>query len=78
MDEIPERIAGLKAYGRFSAYAGEMDMKILNIRAVDDSKITDHHAILPTENIPKELTATSVPFTNDSRSYAGSLFTRLP
>ncbi len=32
-------------------------MKILNIRAVDDSKITDHHAILPTENIPKELTA---------------------
>ena len=57
MDEIPERIAGLKAYGRFSAYAGEMDMKILNIRAVDDSKITDHHAILPTENIPKELTA---------------------
>ena len=57
MDEIPELITGLKAYGRFSAYAGEMDMKILNIRAVDDSKITDHHAILPTENIPKELTA---------------------
>lgn len=57
MDEIPELISGLKAYERFSAYAEEMDLKILNIRAVDDSKITDHHAILPTENIPKELTA---------------------
>ncbi len=57
MDEIPELITGLKAYERFSAYAGEMDMKILNVRAVDDSKITDHHAILPTDNIPKQLEA---------------------
>lgn len=57
MDEIPELISRLKAYGRFSSYAEEMDLKILNIRAVDDSKITDHHAILPTENIPKELAA---------------------
>lgn len=57
MDEIPELITGLKAYGRFSAYAGEMELKNLNVRAADDSKITDHHAILPTENIPKELTA---------------------
>lgn len=55
MDEIPELITGLKAYGRFSDYAGEMEMKTLNTRAVDDKKITDHHALLPTENIPKEL-----------------------
>lgn len=57
MDEIPELISRIKAYERFSTYVGEMDFKKLNNRAVDDKKITDHHAILPTENIPKELTA---------------------
>lgn len=57
MEEIPELISRIKAYERFSSYVGEMDLKKLNIRAVDDSKITDHHAILPTENIPKELSA---------------------
>ncbi|MDD3062976.1 MAG: DNA topoisomerase 3 [Massilibacteroides sp.] len=57
MDEIPELISGLKAYDRFSSYAEEMDLKILNIRAVDDSKITDHHAIIITENKPGNLSA---------------------
>jgi len=57
MDEIPELISGLKAYDRFSSYAEEMDLKILNIRSVDDSKITDHHAIIITENTPGNLSA---------------------
>lgn len=57
MDEIPELISGLKAYERFSSYAEEMDLKILNIRAVDNSKITDHHAIIITENTPGNLSA---------------------
>lgn len=49
MDEIPELIGSLKKYDRFSAYAESMDTQIHNIRAVDDSKITDHHAIIITE-----------------------------
>lgn len=57
MDDIPELISGLKAYERFSSYAEEMDLKILNIRAVDDNKITDHHAIIITENMPGNLSA---------------------
>jgi DNA topoisomerase-3 len=32
-----------------------MDDQILNIRSVDDKKVTDHHALLITENTPKEL-----------------------
>lgn len=55
MDEIPELITGLSKYPRFATYAESMDTKILNIRCVDDAKITDHHAILPTENLPGKL-----------------------
>jgi len=57
MDEIPALIAGLTQYSRFAAYAGSMDTKILNTRCVDDAKITDHHAIIPTENLPGELSS---------------------
>ncbi|TDO04850.1 type IA DNA topoisomerase [Sunxiuqinia elliptica] len=57
MDEIPDLIAGLTKYPRFAAYAESMDTKILNIRCVDDTKITDHHAIIPTENLPGELSS---------------------
>ena len=57
MDEIPELIGSLIKYDRFSAYAESMDTKILNIRAVDDNKITDHHAIIITENTPGNLSA---------------------
>jgi len=55
MDEIPELIGSLKKYDRFSAYAESMDTQILNVRAVDDGKITDHHAIIITENAPGNL-----------------------
>jgi len=55
MDEVPELIAKFKGYERFASYAESMDLKILNIRPVDDKKITDHHAILPTENLPGKL-----------------------
>ncbi|NDV64638.1 type IA DNA topoisomerase [Bacteroides sp. 224] len=55
MEEVPELIAKFKEYERFAAYARSMDLKILNIRPVDDKKISDHHAILPTENLPGKL-----------------------
>jgi DNA topoisomerase-3 len=32
-----------------------MDCSVLNIRSVDDKKVTDHHALLITENQPREL-----------------------
>ena len=55
MDEVPELIAKFKGYDRFASYAESMDLKILSIRPVDDKKITDHHAILPTGILPGKL-----------------------
>ncbi|GHV05627.1 DNA topoisomerase [Bacteroidia bacterium] len=51
-DEIPELINSMKTHPRFGGYAAKMDTQILNIRCVDDKKITDHHALLITENLP--------------------------
>lgn len=56
-DEIPALIAELKHYPRFADYAAGMDTTHLNLRAVDDTKVTDHHALLPTGNQPGELAA---------------------
>ncbi|GHU58604.1 DNA topoisomerase I [Bacteroidia bacterium] len=55
MDEIPELIGKLKNYPRFAAYAESLENTVLNIRSVDNKKITDHHALLITENRPGEL-----------------------
>jgi DNA topoisomerase-3 len=54
-DEIPELIDSLKAHPRFGSYATKMDNSVLNIRSVDNKKITDHHALLITGNEPKNL-----------------------
>jgi len=54
-DEIPQLLDSLKSYSRFSAYVSSMENAPLNIRSVDDKKITDHHAIIITENKPGEL-----------------------
>jgi DNA topoisomerase-3 len=54
-DEIPELIKGLKTYPRFAAYAATMEDAALNIRSVDDRKVTDHYALLITENAPAGL-----------------------
>ena len=54
-DEVPELIRSLKQHPRFGNYASKMDDKMLNIRSVDDKKVTDHHALLITGNQPKEL-----------------------
>ncbi|KAA6299775.1 MAG: DNA topoisomerase 3, partial [Candidatus Ordinivivax streblomastigis] len=51
-DEIPELINRLAHHPRFGAYAQTMDNAILNIKCVDDKKVTDHHALLITENAP--------------------------
>jgi DNA topoisomerase-3 len=54
-DEIPDLINLLKQHPRFGAYAGTMDNTVLNICCVDDKKITDHYALLITENTPNGL-----------------------
>ena len=54
-DEIPERISLLETYDRFAGYAKSMNGSSLNRRTVDDKKITDHHALIITENKPGSL-----------------------
>jgi DNA topoisomerase-3 len=48
LDEVPQLIATLKSHPRFGAYAAGMENIVLNIRSVDDKKVTDHHALIIT------------------------------
>lgn len=52
---IPERIRLLSSYPRFAAYAAALDGQPLNSRSVNAAKVTDHHALLVTENLPGDL-----------------------
>ena len=54
-DEIPSRITLLQQYPRFTATASVLRDTPLNRRPVDDAKVTDHHALLVTENLPEGL-----------------------
>lgn len=54
---IPERIRLLASYPRFAVYAATMEGQTLNSRSVNAAKVTDHHALLVTENQPVELAA---------------------
>ena len=56
-EEIPALVGNMKRYPRFAEYAGGMDTAAPLRRCVDNGKITDHHALLPTENLPAELDA---------------------
>lgn len=52
---IPSRIGLLRQYGNLASVAEKLVGKQLNKRSVDASKVTDHHALIITENIPREL-----------------------
>ena len=54
-EEMPERIALLERYPRFAGYAAGLNGAPLNRRSVNDGKVTDHHALIVTENLPGEL-----------------------
>ena len=54
-EEMPERIALLERYPRFAGYAAVLNGTTLNRRSVNDGKVTDHHALIVTENLPGEL-----------------------
>lgn len=53
--EIPNLISGLNNHPAFGNQATMLLETTLNQRSVDDSKVTDHHALLITDNKPSEL-----------------------
>lgn len=54
-EQIPSLVDMLCRYPFFAEYASGMDTANLNRRTVDGEKVTDHHALLPTENLPASL-----------------------
>lgn len=54
-DEIPARVILLSDYPRFAAIATSLQGTSLNRRSVNDAKVTDHHALIITENLPEKL-----------------------
>lgn len=55
LEEIPHRIAMLRSHPIFGAYIDNRFDTTLNTRSVDDSKVTDHHALIITEEPAHEL-----------------------
>ena len=53
--EIPSRIKLLEKYPELSEFASKLDGSELNKKSVNDNKVTDHHALIITENLPKDL-----------------------
>ncbi|MBD5397175.1 DNA topoisomerase 3 [bacterium] len=51
-EEMPERIALLAGYEPLAKQARAMQGMSLNKKSVDDKKVTDHHALIITENLP--------------------------
>lgn len=54
-EQIPSLIALLKQHPRFARHAGNLCNRTLNWHCVDDSKMTDHHGLIITENFPQNL-----------------------
>lgn len=54
-EQIPSFIVLLKQHPRFARHAESLCGHILNRHCVDDSKMTDHHALIITENFPGNL-----------------------
>lgn len=53
-ETLPMLIRNAENYPRFADYARSLRNKPLGKISVNAAKVTDHHALLPTENIPKE------------------------
>lgn len=50
LEEIPHLIATLRSHPLFGAYIDSRFDTTLNTRSVDDTKVTDHHALIITED----------------------------
>lgn len=55
--EIPKLIQQLSSYASFGSYATSLSTQTLNNRSVNGKKVTDHHALIITENIPNSISA---------------------
>jgi DNA topoisomerase-3 len=55
--EIPNLISRLSAHATFGSYAKTLSGNDLNSRSVNDKKVTDHHALIITENTPNGISA---------------------
>lgn len=53
---IPGLIRAVGKYGTFASFADELEGKKLCRKSVDNTKVTDHHALLPTNVVPSSLT----------------------
>ena len=53
--EIPDLIRQLSAHATFGGYAKTLSGNDLNKRSVNDKKVTDHHALIITENTPNDI-----------------------
>lgn len=54
-EQVPSLVFLLEANPRFTRHAESLKSGNLNRHPVDDSKMTDHHALIVTENIPQQL-----------------------
>jgi len=54
-NEIPELLKNLSTHATFGTYAEELSGKELNKQSVNDDKVSDHHALIVTENIPTDI-----------------------
>ncbi len=52
---MPERVALLGQYSPLCRVCRRAGRHTLNRRSVNDGKVTDHHALIITENLPGEL-----------------------
>ncbi|MDL2222818.1 DNA topoisomerase 3 [Bacteroidales bacterium OttesenSCG-928-M11] len=55
--EIPALISQLSGYAPFGSYAKTLSGVSLNRRSVNDKKVTDHHALIITENMTGDISA---------------------
>lgn len=56
-EQIPSLIRNLKTHPRLGDVAAALDGRTLNRHAVDNNKLTDHHALIITEGIPGSIHA---------------------
>ncbi len=54
---IPELLRKMSGYGELGKFASSLAGRKLCRKSVNDGKVTDHHALLPTGNIPSGLDA---------------------
>ena len=54
-EQVPSLIALLKQHPRFARHAENLCNRTLNHHCVNDSKMTDHHGLIITENFPQNL-----------------------